>query len=91
MCEDMGEEGGRRRVWVCMVVCACAGQYVSESVCVMHGDRQTVIETRRSSFRGVGVLSQLGQGKRPLPGTVPCGAFLWRPGDPNPFPACVLS
>lgn len=63
-------------------------------MCVIHRDRQTIIETRTSRLRaGVGggsVLSQLGQGKRPLPGTVPCGAFLWRPGDPSPIPACVL-
>lgn len=49
-----------------------------------------MLRDKQGQIQGAGVLSQLDQRKRPLLGTVPCGAFLWRPGDPSPFPACVL-
>ena len=82
--QGTGEEGFAPP---CVPVWVSTSPCVRECVCVMRRDSYG----DKDRFGGVGVLSQLGQGKRTLPGTVPCGAFLWRPGDPSPFPTCVLS
>lgn len=59
---------------------------MSQAACVYmtekerDAERQTLQGQRQTRFKGMRVLSQLGQGKRPLLGTVPdvhsCGALV---------------
>lgn len=69
--------------------CACVGQYDSGCVCERE-ETERCSETETGTDSGGGGPISAGSEKEAAAGAVPCGAFLWRPGDPSPFPACVL-